>query len=59
MWLCVCILCGGLVPIDRYTQPHTTQKFINQKSKLTCNSADTDELPEDGTQLPKHAEAAK
>jgi hypothetical protein len=44
-----------------YTQPHTTQNFINQKPKLACtsNSEGTDELPEDGTQLPKHVAAAK
>jgi hypothetical protein len=42
-----------------YTQPHTTLNFINQKSKLACNSEGTDELPNDGTQLPKHVEAAK
>jgi hypothetical protein len=42
-----------------YTQPHTTQNFINQKFKLTCNSYGTDELTEDGTQLQKHVGAAK
>jgi hypothetical protein len=42
-----------------YTQPHSTQNFINKKSKLACNSEGTDELPEDGTQLPKHVGAAK
>jgi hypothetical protein len=26
---------------------------------LACNSEGTDELPEDGTQLPKHVGAAK
>jgi hypothetical protein len=41
------------------TQQHTTQNFINQKSKLECNSEGADELPEDGTQLPKPVEAAK
>jgi hypothetical protein len=65
----VCILrgCDCLVRIARdapgshiiYTQPHTTQNFINQKPKLACNSEGTDELPEDGTQLPKHVAAAK
>jgi hypothetical protein len=47
---------------DRYapgTPPRTTHNFINQKSKLACNSEGTDELPEDGTQLPKHVGAAK
>jgi hypothetical protein len=42
-----------------YTQPHTTQNFINQKPKLSCNSEGTDELPEDGTQFPKRVGAAK
>jgi hypothetical protein len=42
-----------------YTKPHTTQNFINQKPKLACNSEGTDELPEDGTQLPKHVGTAK
>jgi hypothetical protein len=68
MWLC--ILCGVRTRQrrrDRHvpgrhitrTQPHTTQNFINQKAKLACNSEGTDELPEDGTQLPKHVGAAK
>jgi hypothetical protein len=39
----------------RYTQPHTTQNFINQNP----NWQGTDELPEDGTYLPKHVGAAK
>jgi hypothetical protein len=42
-----------------YTQPHTAQNFINQKSKLAYNSEGTDEAPEDGTQLPTHVGAAK
>jgi hypothetical protein len=42
-----------------YTQPHTTQNCINQKPELACNSEDTDELPDDVTQLPKHVAAAK
>jgi hypothetical protein len=42
-----------------HTQPHTTQSFIYQKSKLACNTEGTDELPEDCTQLPKHVGAAK
>jgi hypothetical protein len=41
-----------------HTQPHTTQNVINQKPKLVCNSEGTGELPEDGTQLPKHVGAA-
>jgi hypothetical protein len=41
------------------TPPQTPQNFINQKSKLACNSEGTDELPEDGTRLPKHVGAAK
>jgi hypothetical protein len=40
-----------------YTQAHTTQNFINQQSKLTCNSEVTDGLP--GTQLPKDVGVAK
>jgi hypothetical protein len=36
---------------------HTTQNFINKKSKLAYNSEGTDELPEDGTQFPKHVGA--
>jgi hypothetical protein len=42
-----------------YTQSHTTQNFINQNPKLSRNSEGTDELPEDGTQLPKYVGAAK
>jgi hypothetical protein len=42
-----------------YTQPHTTQNFINQNPTFSCKSEGTDELPEDGTQLPKHVGAAK
>jgi hypothetical protein len=42
-----------------YTQSHTTQNFINQKQKFTCNSEGTDELPEDSILLPKHVGAAK
>jgi hypothetical protein len=42
-----------------YTEPHTTRNFINKKSKLLCNSEGTDEFAEDGTQLPKHVEAAE
>jgi hypothetical protein len=42
-----------------YTQPHITRNIINQKPKLGCNSEGTDELLEDGIQLPKHVGAAK
>jgi hypothetical protein len=42
-----------------YTQPRTTQYVFNQNPKLVCNSEGTDELPEDGTQLPKHVGAEK
>jgi hypothetical protein len=42
-----------------HTKPHTKQNFINHKPKLACNSEGADELSEDGTQLPKHVEAAK
>jgi hypothetical protein len=40
-----------------YKQPHTAKNFINQKSKLACNLKGTDELPGDGTWLPKVAAA--
>jgi hypothetical protein len=59
MWLCVCYVATWCVSIDAHTQPHTTQNFINQKPKLACNSEGTEELPQDGTQLPKHVGAAK
>jgi hypothetical protein len=63
----VCIPFGGLVRVDRYapgrhiiyTQLHITQNFIKQKPKLAYNSEGTDELPEDGTKLPKHVGAAE
>jgi hypothetical protein len=32
---------------------------MNKKSKLACNPEGTDELAEDGTQLPKNVGAAK
>jgi hypothetical protein len=48
MWMCV-----------YYVTAHTTQNFINKKFKLACNAEGTDELPEDGTHLPKHVGAAK
>jgi hypothetical protein len=41
---------------------HTTTyytEFYQPKPKLASNSEGTDELPEDGTQLPKHIGAAK
>jgi hypothetical protein len=61
------MLCGGLVLVDpylpgshiMYTQPHTTKNFINKKPRLACNSEGKDELPEDGSHLPKHVGAAK
>jgi hypothetical protein len=34
-------------------------EFYQPKPKLACNSEGTGELPEDGTQLPKHVGAAK
>jgi hypothetical protein len=37
-----------------YTQPRTTQYVFYQNPKLVCSSEGTDELLEDGTQLPKH-----
>jgi hypothetical protein len=61
MLLCVCYVAMCLVPPDHhitYTEPHNTQ-FYQPKPKLTCNSEGTYQLPEDGTQLPKHVEAAK
>jgi hypothetical protein len=42
-----------------YTQPHTAQNFINHRPKLACNSAGTEELPEDGTHVPKHVGATE
>jgi hypothetical protein len=63
-WLIkLCVVCGCVYVMWRpgaymYTQPHTTQNFINKKSKLVCNSEGTDELSEDGTQLPKRVGAA-
>jgi hypothetical protein len=41
---------------------HTTTYYTEcyqPKPKLACNSEGTDELPEDGTQLPKHVATAK
>jgi hypothetical protein len=35
-------------------QPHSTQNFINHRPKSAGNSAGTEELPEDGTRVPKH-----
>jgi hypothetical protein len=34
-------------------------EFYQPKPKLACNSECTEELPEDGAQLPKHVGAAK
>jgi hypothetical protein len=45
-----CVSCS-CVYTHVYTQPHTTH--------VVRNSEGTDELPEDGTQLPKHVGAAK
>jgi hypothetical protein len=50
-WLIkLCVVCGCV---------YTTQNFINQKPKLAFKSEGTDELPENGRQLPKHVGAAK
>jgi hypothetical protein len=40
-------------------QPHTTHTFTNHRPKSASNSAGTEELPEDGTQLPKHVGATE
>jgi hypothetical protein len=45
-------------PHSIHTTTHYTE-FYQLKPKLACNSEGTDELPEHGTQLPKHVEAAK
>jgi hypothetical protein len=42
-----------------HTQPRNTQNFINHRPKSACNSAGTEQLPEDGTQLPKYVGAAE
>jgi hypothetical protein len=34
-------------------------EFYQPKPKVACNTGGTDVLPEDGTQLAKHVEAAK
>jgi hypothetical protein len=34
-----------------YTQPHTTQNFINHKHKFARNSEGTEELSDDGTHV--------
>jgi hypothetical protein len=41
------------------TQPCATQNFINHRPKSACNSAGTEEPPEDGTQMPKHVGATE
>jgi hypothetical protein len=41
------------------TQQRTTQNFINHRPKSACNSAGTEQLPEDGTQVPKHVGATE
>jgi hypothetical protein len=55
MWLCVYYVAAWSVSID--TTYHT--EFYQPKPKLACHSEGTDELPEDGTQLPKHVGAEK
>jgi hypothetical protein len=58
---------GGLVRIDQYApdrhtinvEQHTTQNFINYRPKSACNAAGTEDLPEDGTQVPKHVGATE
>jgi hypothetical protein len=51
--------------IDRYapgrhiTYNQILHGILLKKTKLACSSKGTDELPEDGTQLPKHVGAAK
>jgi hypothetical protein len=35
------------------------KEFYHPKPKFACNSESTDELPADGTQLPKHVGAAE
>jgi hypothetical protein len=49
MWLCICYVAAATFCIE----------FYQLKPKLACNSEGTDELPKDGTQLPKHVVAAK
>jgi hypothetical protein len=56
VWLCVRYLAAWCV------YAHTTTyytEFYQPKAKLAFNSESTDELPEDGTQLPKHVGASK
>jgi hypothetical protein len=45
-------------PYNIHTTTYYTE-FYQLKPKLACNSENAEELPEDGTQLPKHAGAAK
>jgi hypothetical protein len=45
-------------PQNTHTTTYYTEIY-QPKPKLACNSEGTDELPEDGTQLPKHLAAAK
>jgi hypothetical protein len=54
MWICNKIINNTI-----NTQPRTTQNFINHRPKSACNSAGTEELPEDGTQVPKHVGATE
>jgi hypothetical protein len=50
--------CGMWCTRPPHTITYHTQ-FYQPKPKLAYNSEGTDELPEDGTQLPKHVGAAK
>jgi hypothetical protein len=43
----------------RGTHNYILHRILSPKPKSACNSEGTDELPEDGTQLPKHVGAAK
>jgi hypothetical protein len=60
-------LCSGITNkcinyyqfINTLSWSYTTTEFFQPKPKLACNSQGTDELPENGTQLPKHVGAAK
>jgi hypothetical protein len=64
MWLCVCYVVTWFVSMHQaptqYTHNHILHGILStKKPKSACNSEGTDELPEDGTQLPKHVGAAK
>jgi hypothetical protein len=62
MWLCVYYVAAWCVSICRPLHSiHTITQYTElyqPKLKLACNSEVTDELPDDGTQLPKHAGTA-